>query len=287
MALGRITRENNFVYINGETIYDIQSVDATLSVNNTDLNVAGHGAIGFVNEGVLQGEISLNRLAVSTDPFTGLFSSPFSGVWRYIDSDETQRYFAIESGYISNYSFSAETKSIPTISTNIQSYGNMIGGNLIPTGSITTDLNGFLDNYVAPKGINLNFTDGETNRVQSFNFSIDVERTERPRLGQMYSIPQTIVSYPIQSSLEINIDVDEYSAPRIDELICRSTEDISLELKNCEGEVIRAFIFESGSLESVNVSADSENNSRNQATLRYRKNINDVNEVYQMFSGAS
>ncbi|MHA2052012.1 MAG: hypothetical protein ACW99F_00320 [Candidatus Hodarchaeales archaeon] len=283
MALGRIIRDENFVYINGETLYDVQSVSSSLTLNNSVLNVAGHGAIGLVNEGVLNGSISLDRLAINNDPFTGIFAVPFSGVWHYIDSDKTDRHFTMHSGYISEYGFSAQVQQIPTITTQINAYGNMIGGSQVETGNITTDLDGFLDNYIAPKGINLTFTEGTTNRVQSFDLSISVQRNVRNRLGQMLSIPENFVSYPISAQLSIDIDVDQYSAPRIDSLICRDKETISLELTNCNGSGIRGFTFESGSLESVNLSASADGSS-NTATLQYVKNINDINNVQNIFT---
>lgn len=283
MALGRIILDKNFVYINGETLYDVQAVDASVSSSNSNINLAGHGVAGVVQQGVLTANMSLNRLAINDDPFTGLFSTPFSGVWHYIDSTDTHRHFSIHSGYISEYSFSAEVQSIPTIDTNIVSYGNMIGGTQVETGNITTDLNGFLDNYVAPKGINLTFAEGDLNRVQSFDLSISVNRSERPRLGQIFSIPQNFVLYPIEASLAITMDVDEYSTPRIDGLVCRDTQDISLELTNCEGSVIRTFTFESGVLENIQMSAASDGTS-NTASLQYRKIINDINEVQNIFS---
>ena len=282
MALGRIIRDKNFFYLNGETLYDVQSIDASMNIDTQVLNILGHGVSSIHNQGVLNANLSIDRLAINNDPFTGLFPSGFSGVWHYIDSEDVDRNFTIHSGYISDYNFSAEIQQIPTISTTIQSYGNMIGGTNVPTGDITTDVNGFLENYVPPKGITLSFDDGELNRVQSFDLSISVNRNVRDRIGQLYSIPETFISYPISVDVSMNIEVDEYSAPKIDSLICRETEDISLELTNCDGSTIRTFTFESGKLNSVSLegSADGSNNSLN---LNYIKFINDVNEVENIF----
>lgn len=286
MALGRIIRDKNFVYINGQTLYDVESLNASFSANNSPLRVAGHGSVGLVSQGILQGQMSLQRLSINDDPFTGLdiFPVPFSGVFRYIDSTDQERHFTMHSGYVSNYSFSAQVQDIPRITTDIIAYGNMVGGTGIPTGNITTDADGFLDNYVFPRGINLNFSDGETNRVQSFDYSISVNRSARSRLGQVNSIPDNFVSYPIEVSVSIEIDVDEYSAPKIDNLICRDREDISLELLNCEGSGIRSFVMESGTLQSVDMTASADGSS-NKATLNYIKNVNDIFQIQSLFGG--
>lgn len=282
MALGRIIRDKSFVSINGETLYDVQSISASASTNNSIINVAGHGAVTFIQDGVLSSDISIERLAINEDPFTGIFSQPFSGALSYIDTQDSDRYFAINSGYLSNYNFSAQVREVPRISADITAYGNMIGGSGVPTGNFTTGLNDFLDNYIFPRSVNLTFSEGETNRVQSFDFSISIEREVRNRLGQIYSIPETFVSYPITAQLSIQIDVDEYSAPKIDQMVCAGTENISLQLTDCNQSGIRTFSLESGTLQSFSINAASDGSS-NTATLNYAKNINNINEVENLF----
>ena len=98
------------------------------------------------------------------------------------------------------------------------------------------------------------------------------------RLGQMKAIPETFVSYPIEVTLSIDLLVDEYSAPAVETLLCRPTQDISLELlEGCEGTPIRNFNFTSGRL--ISVTSQEAVTDRNTATLSYVKHINDVNDI--------
>tara|TARA_R110000822_G_scaffold110654_6_gene241013 strand:+ start:38958 stop:39806 length:849 start_codon:yes stop_codon:yes gene_type:complete len=282
MALGSIRSDENYVYVNGITLHDVQSVQGSTSLNRTSVNVAGIGHMASIHEGVLNGNFSMERIAVNEDPFTGdLHKVPFTGVWEYTDSSDVSKYFAAHSGYLSSYSFNASVGQIPTISTEITAYGNMIGGS-VGTGDITRDDDGLEDNFIYPKQIELSYTDGDTNRVQSFNLSFSIPRVTRDRLGALKSIPDTFVAYPIQASLSIDLEVDEYSATDIETLICQDTQDISLTMQTCGGTNIRNFTFESGILNSQNLSASV--GGLNTLTLEYVKYINDINDISGILS---
>jgi len=113
-------------------LYDVQSVNASLSASRTNINVAGMTASASVPDGVLQGSLSIERSAVTlsgNDPFTKpeFYANGFSGIWEYINATGAQNYFAITSGYLTSYTFNASVGDVPTISNEITAFGNKIG----------------------------------------------------------------------------------------------------------------------------------------------------------------
>jgi|TARA_R110000824_G_scaffold108741_3_gene256065 hypothetical protein len=288
MAYGYIGHEKNFVFIDGDPLLDVQSVDSNISANRTALHMAGIGVGLQVAEGVSQGEMNLTRYVISDtdhDPFAinTLYYEGFSGLWIHVDSAGTTGYFSMEKAYVNDYNFTAAVNAVPTTQMGLVSYGSGIGeapGVKIPTPPVPAD---YLTNYIFPKQIELAFPEANTlsgivttNRVQSFSISFTMNREVRNRLGQMKGIPETFIAYPFEASLSIEIDVDEYSIPAIDTLICQETESIELYLKTCD-TVFRGFQFTDGVLQSA--SMNEEVTDMNRATLEYTKYVNSDDDI--------
>ena len=88
--------------------------------------------------------------------------------------------------------------------------------------------------------------------------------------------PETFMSYPSEATLSIEIDVDEYSIPAIDTLLCQNPENIEIYLKTCDA-AFRGFQFTSGVLQSA--SMNEEVTDMNRATLEYTKYINSEDDI--------
>ena len=290
MAYGYIGQEKNFVYINGAPLLDLQSVDSSLSSNRTAVSIAGIGAGPQLAEGVSEATMSLSRYVISdtdADPFgrNTLFVNGFSGVWQHRDATGGNNFFAMTTGYVSSYNFTAAVNSVPSTSMDIVSYGSGIGQIDTPTGYMTgATLDQYLDNYIFPKQIELAFPEQNTlsgivttNRVQSFNLSFGMNREVRNRLGQMKQIPETFISYPLEATLSIDIEVDEYSIPEIDTLLCQDPENIFLYLKKCDGSIFRGFRFQSGVIKSA--SMNEEVREINTATIEYTRYLNSDSDL--------
>ena len=294
MAYGYIGHEKNFIYINGEPLLDVQSVDSSISSNRTALNMAGVASTLQVSEGVSQATMNLSRYVISStahDPFAGgiygpnLFLDGFTGVWQHLDATGGNNFFGMTTGYVNNYTVTAAVNSVPSTSMGLVAYGSGIGQIDIPTGYMTGASNAdFLENYIFPKQIELAFNDPNTlsgivttNRVQSFDISFTMNREVRNRLGQMKKMPETSISYPIEASLSIEIDVDEYSIPAINTLLCQDPENIFIYLKKCDGTIFRGFQFSSGVIQAASMSE--EVTDMNRATLEYTRYLNNDNDI--------
>jgi hypothetical protein len=294
MAYGYIGQEKNFVYINGAPLLDVKSVDSSISTNRTAVSIAGIGAGPQLAEGVSTATLNISKHVISNtlyDPFANnlTYYGGFSGVWQHRDATGGNNFFAMTTGYVNSYNFTAAVNSIPSVSVGIVSYGSGIGQIDTPTGYMTgATSQQYLDNYIYPKTMELVFpkipTNDDslsgvvtTNRVQSFDISFTMNREVRNRLGQMKQIPETFISYPFEATLSIDIDVDEYSIPVIDSLICQDPETIQLTMKKCDGTIFRIFEFSSGTLRSA--SMNEEVREINRATLEYTRYISRDDEI--------
>ena len=289
MALGYIGHEKNFIYIQGEPLLDVQSVDSSISSNRSPLHMAGVTSTLQVAEGVSQATLSLERYVISStdnDPFgnNSLFYGGFSGVWEHVDSAGNNNYFAMKTGYVEDYTFTAAVNSVPSISMGLVAYGSGIGQiDTVPSMPQPASAD-FLTNYIFPKQIELAFPEPNTlsgivttNRVQSFSISFGMNREVRNRLGQMKKIPETFISYPLEATLSIDIEVDEYSIPAIETLLCQDPETIYLYLKKCDGTQFRAFQFSDGVIQSA--SMNEEVTDINKATLEYTRYLNSDDDI--------
>ena len=288
MAFGNIGHEKNFIYINDKPLLDVKSVDYSVSTNRTVLNMAGVKDLPQVTEGVSQATLNLQRYAITNtenDPFAGGFYGPdlflngFSGVWQHQDAGGANNFFAMENAYVSNYTFSAEVDAVPSISMGIVGYGSGIGQTDTPTGYMTgaPDID-FTNVYIYPKLMELVFPETDTltditkeNLVTSFNLSFTMNREVRNRIGQQKKMPETFLAYPIEATLTLVIDVDEYTTPAINNLLCEYPGTIELLMKNCDGSNIRGFKFTEGVLQSASMEAVAMD--INKATLVYTKSI--------------
>ena len=288
MAYGHIGHEKNFIYINEKVLMDVQSVDYSVSTNRTVLNMAGVTDLLQVSEGVSQATLNLQRYAITNtanDPFAGGFHGPdlflngFSGVWQHRDAAGENKFFAMDKAYVSNYTFSAALNEVPSISMGIVAYGSGIGQTDIPTGYMTgAAAIDFTDVYVYPKLMELVFPETDTltdiakvNLVTSFDLSFTMNREVRNRIGQQKKTPETFIAYPIEATLALEIDVDEYTTPAINNLLCEYPGTIQLLIKNCDGSNIRGFEFTKGVLQSASMTERVLD--INKATLEYTKSI--------------
>ena len=284
MAIGYIGHEKNYVYIDGSPLFDVQSVDSSLSTNRTPIFIAGVGAVTNVSEGVLSATMNLTRYVISDDNddvFASLtpYEDGFSVAWEHIDSAGENNFFAMDTAYVNSYTVTAAVNSVPSTSMELVGYGPDIG-EIDPAPSMPIpDPADFLTPYVYPKDLTLttdvvNPLSGiiTTNRVQSFEMSFNMNRKVKERIGQMLQTPETYIDYPFQATLSLTIDVDEYSIPAIDALICEAPQNIFLQMKTCEGTLIRTFQFSSGVLQSASMSETVRE--LNTATLEYSRNVN-------------
>ncbi len=215
---GRVTRENQHVFIGTAEIPGVQSIRADYEANASPLRLLGSRTTLNVPRGAQGGSVSINTLLISDDllaPLTGDY-----GVNGYIvrDRDEfAPNTIAFTSGYLTSYSVRYGIGQLPEISTQIAVLGT-IGE--IPFSQYSAEM--ITDSAVirlntptsvlkipGPGSITLNLGDNTTNRVTSYELNLKVNRNPSYMLGA--SVPYRVdTDWPIEALCSYRIELDNY-----------------------------------------------------------------------------
>jgi hypothetical protein len=207
--------------------YDLSGVS---SVNfETDFGVGSFQTLGRKNFGHAKvspsvGRVSLTRSLIYADPvvsFTG--ESCFSGVFSYGQSQ-----YGFESGYLNNYSVSCSVGQVPSVSCGFSVYGEMKSGAATHTGVTHPDI--FVP---SPRSMEISNDYGNSNRIKSFDYSLEVPRRAR------YSVGPNLFPDIVEQNGAINItasatfDVGGFSALDLNNFVRYvSAPNFTINIKN-------------------------------------------------------
>ena len=203
--------ENQNFYLNDSLISGVQSlgisydnnINPSLAINDSSLNY-------FVAKPVVA-NIDLNYLLSSNDEFikyTG--SSSFNGKVEYGDN-----YFTFSSGYLTNYSLNYKLNEYPQV--NIKSF---VLGELGNTNGTFNYQPKTLNNFDIGDNsyVDLNLTEADNNRLDSFNINIDIPREGVYTIGN-YLPTSVVIKYPISISLNFSFSASNYTQQKITNIL--------------------------------------------------------------------
>jgi hypothetical protein len=282
--LGRHLHDTQNVYINGERLRGVQSCDAGWQAPETYVNAIGRdgGFLGGVVEESLQSTFDVQRLMVSpSDPLPGLFASTKILGEVYYNNG---RNFEFTEGMITSYSCSCSVGSIPSLDFSILAYGDS-GGNIGVAPARTKEKDDTII-VASPGSIILNVDGHETNRIQSFDISINVSRDPINILGKLKP-HDFVVQFPVQVDCQFTIHVDDYESKNLFDFICNPTEqDLNFLFIDCEtGDAIRSFFVQKSKLVDYNQSGSI--NEALEATFTYKSFITNLNYIEKLLNGLS
>lgn len=228
----------------------------------------------------LEGSFSINSILVSEDFFLQyLGDKPFTGS---IHHDET--YFGFHSGYITNHSIECSVGGLPTTNTTVRVFGD-IGGSpdyfnqdngiqflrsddgrkFVQEESYNSALydasgdNAFPEIRMTNQGsISIECTGASTDRVTSFNHSIDIPIDPIYVVGSPYAA-QVDVVWPVETSTEFTLEIDKYRYQSLRKYMRTPTvQDIAIKINDCFGKPIQHYTVKEARLmgESVSASTD-------------------------------
>lgn len=248
----RERREKQHFFINGSEVFGLQQISINYNVGAGSLEFLGMSQTVEYPQQPQIASISCNSLVLGTDYFINYTGdSSFSG---YLVTNTTTpggQNFSFTSAYLTNYSIKCAVGQIPEISTEILAVGN---AGYIPVGySPETDANltsiaastATLTPQIASWGtIELNLGEITTNRLQSFQISIQTPRNPIYKLGSRipYLIDQI---YPISIDLAATIDINDFLSSRLNSYPCSVDErDVSVSVNDySSGAMILSYSF--------------------------------------------
>lgn len=163
----------------------------------------GNKNYGFARVGPAVGAVDFSRQLIYADPvlsYTG--DSCCSGVFSYGGVS-----YGFESGYLNSYSVSCSVGQVPSVSATIGVYGEMKSGAANHTGVTHPDI--FVPSQ---KSIQISSDYGSSNRIESFNYSLEIAREPKYSVGPNLFPDAVIKNGPINISASATFGVGGFSA---------------------------------------------------------------------------
>ena len=247
--------------------------DWTLPLNN--MLAGGYGPIGESVDGAIEGSVSVSRLITRTsDPITGLLAHSISGFLSY--GSNKDKSFGFSQAYVNSFSSTCAVGDVATADFGLTVYGG-ISNQGAPKSDTVKDV------AVARAGnISLNVAGYQTNAIQSYSFSFDIERTPLQTLGNNYRPTEFVLSYPIEVNVEFDLVVNDYETSGIYDLICfPHKEDLTIALNDCNGSGIRTFFIEQARFAGYNTTSSVGDNMT--VSISYIKNLKNSGDLPGLF----
>ncbi len=260
----RITREQQFFFMNGTQIPGVQSISIAPEYGKFPLKYLGVSNVQFAPNGPQIGNISINSLLISNDQFlqyTGNLG--FNGYVLKTIGDASTNYSFI-SGYMTSYTSTCSIGEIPQISAEITAYGKV---GRIDTSEITNltaiknNPSNLLLKIPGPGSISVSIDDFTNNRIQSYSLSIKTPRNPIYYLGNRnpYSIE---LNYPLEVNASFAIEPDTYTPLHSQSFPCTNkTRNLTLTIKDYDNDAtIVSYGFSALSLINENYSTNIDGN---------------------------
>jgi hypothetical protein len=203
--------ENQNFYLNDSLISGVQSlgisydnnINPSLAINDPSINY-------FVAKPVVA-NIDLNYILSSSDQFinyTG--SSSFNGRVEYGNN-----YFTFSSGYLTNYSLNYKLNDYPEVSIK-----SLVLGELGNTNGTFTYQPKTLNDFAIGDNcyVDLNLTEADNNRLDSFSINIDIPREGVYTIGN-YLPTNVVIKYPISISLNFSFSASNYTQEKVTNIL--------------------------------------------------------------------
>jgi len=229
---GRILSSDQRLYIAGHLLSGVASFDGNFNTPFENVDAAGYlNAQQFLTQ-PLERSFSFSRNLVGTDPLlylTGDIGVGGSLVYKRMNGEAYQN-FGFNSGYLSNYKISARIGELAKVDTDFVVYNNM-GGNVSGSDALFSG-----ETPLAPalsSEIYLNATEGETNRIIGFDYSITCKRMPQYIMGSLD--PKFVVlKKPLPILVNLEVQIDDYLCNDIQRLVCNPyQQNLTINLNKC------------------------------------------------------
>ena len=284
MSSDRILHDQQQVYMFGERLRGVQSCTASWSAPETYVNsigVAG-GTIGTTVEESLRADFEVERLMITPhDPLVNLFdSTDLSGEIHYGSGSDN---FAFNGGFIGAYSCSCAVGEIPSLNFSITAYGES-GGSVASLGrSAEVD-----DTIIIahPGSISLDVDGHASNAIQSFEVSINIDRSPVNVIGQL-TPAHFITTFPIEVDCQFTLNVQDYESSSLFDFVCNpKKQNLNFQFMDCANQQeVRKFFIPSAKL--VDYSQTALVNSDLQATFTYKSLVTNIQNIKKILEGAT
>jgi len=217
IAQGRVTKENQRLFINSTEIPGVQNTQLNYQINATPLKHLGLSGIQYIPRGPQVGNVSISTLLISDDQFLQYTGNVGFNGYVVRSKSNTTNNFSFTSGYLTSYSSRCAIGQIPQIEANISVLGNIGQLSSSESAAVSTDLtniaasnSNLLLKIADPGSINIDLGDFNTNRCISYDLNINVPRNPIYIQGQQAPI-KVETNWPIEVNCNFTAEVDDYT----------------------------------------------------------------------------
>lgn len=268
MAFSRLNKQNLAFYLNQSQVHGIQDIQASYQMPVEHVKFLGMDSSFYTPEGVKSANLSITSLLTTNNDFYNCTGE--SGNYGFVtkkNNPSSNILFGFQSGYLTSYSCGAQIGEIPTVKAafsifkdagSVSSQGNFNSTSLPSVGNTNS--------------IDINIGDFSTNRVSSFNLTLNINRTANYYIGE--STPFFVKTiYPIEVNCEFNLAQDNYVLQKLSDLSYNidNISNFSIKLKDFNNSPID-FDFSNSLCYFINSSEDysASVNSPVGITVRYK-----------------
>jgi len=202
--LSRYTREFNRIFIDNNPITGAQSIVASYDVPIQNVKYLGSNTTSLTTApiGLYIGALNLDALFINTDPFIRYTGDLGANIKIQYDNN----IFAMNSGYLAEYTFSCAIGTIPTIATKWNVYNEFGSGIASNTPFVMDEYN---LNIVNPGDIEVNFNELDSEKIN--NISINIKSNRLPIYDVSKVKPVDVkLQYPLIITTTFGISLHDY-----------------------------------------------------------------------------
>jgi hypothetical protein len=258
---GRVIYADQQLIINQQVLSGVTDFNADFDIPYENVDLLGENFAAEI-QGETSRNISINRFLIQSDPLKYLTGEAFcNGFVNYKDYS-----FGFLSGYLTNYSASCGVGEVANITTDFIVYGNIGGGITQPILPSQNTDNIYVANY---GNIFVSASQGQTNRITSFEYSVSCERVPIFLLGS-FNPGHVFLKRPIIIDLNLTLEIDDYESPDIQNLLCNpEIQNITIDLKNCDNsQIIESFYAPNARLVSSSYNGSIDDDTSIEMTFR-------------------
>jgi hypothetical protein len=286
--LGSVRYDTQNVFINNRHVEGSITHSASIATNKTAVMVAGTGFAGTSSSGPTTKEFSVGRNIVAVeDPITGFLTGSVNASFKYGTRKATQKSFSLNRGFVSSYSLAAAVGQVATSDFSIVGMaraGAQTEYNNSPS-SPSYDIV-----VMRPGDVSVNVSGWETNRVQSFAYTANIERNPKYLLGGQRFIDsdfdrfvQNDVVYPIEINCDFEFEVDDYEIEDVQNMLCDPiVQNLNFSFSNCAGGGSR--LFHAPNAELAEYSHEASTDGSLSVTVKYISRINEIDDLPSILS---
>jgi hypothetical protein len=252
MAFSRINKKNLDFYLNQKQIHGVQDIQCSYKIPVDHNKFIGMSSSTHTPQGARIGSLSVNSLLTTSNDFLALTGDVANyGFITKKANPSSNILFGFQGCYLNSYSCSAQIDEVPMVRASFDIFND--AGTIPSSGAFNSSS---AVSLVNSNTIDIGISDFATNRVSSFNLTINTPRYPVYYIGSQTPFSVT-TDYPIGVECDFTISQDSYTLQKLSTLSfdLKSANNFYINTKDFNGNAVN-FNFANALSYFIDVSED-------------------------------